>query len=150
MKGICAVLTNCLIFQSLVFGSGWFSGLLAGEIKLCECNHASRTEKHASEEDSKFKSKLASADDHKDHDHHSKSLPDCHSAKSGETHKCACKKAKDKFALFTGTICAQFYSSYEKGSSLLPIALHSDLLSWIPRDLGIELTSDLEKPPRFS
>lgn len=147
MKAISLILAHCFLFQSLVFGSGWFCGLLAGEIKLCECNHGSQKEKHADSEDSRFETKLAS--DEGEHSHSKPSLPDCHSAKSGETHKCSCKKAKDKAAALSGTICTQFYYSTII-NDLEPESVTSELVAWIPDSFGIQISFGLERPPQFS
>ncbi len=147
MKGMSFILAGCFLFQSLVFGSGWFCGILAGEIKLCECNHSSQKEKHADSEDSQFETKLADSNDHQSHK--SGSLPDCHSAKSGETHKCACKKAKDKAAFLSGTICTQFFFSL-KSQDFYPNLIQSPLFNPILQINGVDITMDLERPPQFS
>ncbi|EMK02233.1 hypothetical protein AB3N61_06000 [Leptospira sp. WS58.C1] len=148
MKTISIILTQCFLFQSLVFGSGWFCGMLAGEIKLCHCNHGSQKEKHSASEDQRFSSKLADAGE--DHSNSKpSSLPDCHSAKSGEAHKCACKKAKDKASYLSGTICTQFFT-YSKLENIAPQTLDSELLGRIQEDSGVIVSFDLERPPRFS
>lgn len=147
MKSISLILAHCFLFQSLIFGSGWFCGLLAGEIKLCECNHGSGKEKHAAAEDSRFENKLVSEDGDEEHSH--SSLPDCHSAKSGETHKCSCKKAKDKASALSGSICAQFYSS-PNSEYTGPKAVGSELLAPFSESIGVQIPLFLERPPRFS
>ncbi|TGL64087.1 LIC_11090 family protein [Leptospira sarikeiensis] len=147
MKTISLILTQCFLFQSLVFGSGWFCGMLAGEIKLCHCNHASQKEKHSDSEDSRFSNKLA--DSGEDHETPKSSLPDCHSAKSGEVHKCACKKAKDKASTLSGTICTQFFA-YTKLENIAPGILGSESFGRIQNSNGVLISFDLERPPQFS
>ncbi|PNV73357.1 LIC_11090 family protein [Leptospira inadai] len=148
MKGTTLVLIHCFLFHSLVFGSGWFGGILADEIKLCECNHGSRKETHATAEDLSFKTKLAAVDSfplHTDTVNHP--LPDCQSADSGEAHKCSCAKAKDKVSFLTGTLVTQIFTL--DTFRFFPNLEESNIISLQTRTSGIDLSNDIERPPRF-
>ncbi|EQA44623.1 hypothetical protein LEP1GSC050_2021 [Leptospira broomii serovar Hurstbridge str. 5399] len=148
MKGITLVLIHCFLFHSLVFGSGWFGGILAGEIKLCECNHGSKKETHATVEDLSFKTKLATADSSPIHTNETNHpLPDCQSAEVGEAHKCSCAKAKDKVSLFTGTLVTQILALDTIG--FFPNLEESNIVSFQTRTSGIDLSTDIERPPSF-
>ncbi|EPG74619.1 hypothetical protein LEP1GSC058_1701 [Leptospira fainei serovar Hurstbridge str. BUT 6] len=148
MKGTTLVLIHCFLFHSLVFGSGFFGGILADEIKLCECNHGSKKETHATDEDLSFKTKLATEDSSRSHtddtNHH---LPDCQSADAGEVHKCSCSKAKDKVAFFTGTLVQQIFALDAFG--FFPNLEESNILSLQTRISGLYLSSDIDRPPSF-
>jgi len=78
----------------LLLESGIFASTTYFQSQICECNHSSSRETHSgmkiNPEDSAFQSnkiQLVSEP--------SKELPNCHSAKNNEVHKCSCSKKKN-------------------------------------------------------
>ncbi|TGM57044.1 LIC_11090 family protein [Leptospira adleri] len=146
MKRLLSVyLSITILFQAVVFSSGLFGCVLAEQAKICECNHGSRVQKHANTEDDRF-SKVVRSSSTTPHD--SKKLPDCHSAQSGETHTCACKKSENKMSQLSAFYSVLFNTEtfwiVEPVSDLLEIRIFKDL------NTGINSSFPLIKPPQFS
>ncbi|TGK31536.1 hypothetical protein EHQ12_02210 [Leptospira gomenensis] len=137
-------LSVSVLFQGIVFSSGLFGCVLSEKAKICECNHGSRLQKHSNGEDARYFDKtLAGATSTQ-----TGQLPDCHSAKKGETHTCACKKAENKLSQLRA-----FYSAW---SSPLPVSYPEPIseihciLSLEYSNTGILLSRIPFEPPRFS
>lgn len=146
MKRLLSVyLSIAILFQAVVFSSGLFGCVLAEQARICECNHGSRTQKHSDKEDDRF-SKVVRSSSETSHD--SKKLPDCHSAQSGETHTCACKKSENKMSQLSAFFSVLFNTKTlwiaEPVSDLLEIITFKDL------NTGIHSSFPLIKPPQFS
>lgn len=146
MKRLLSIyLSTTILFQAVVFSSGLFGCVLAEQAKICECNHGSRVQKHANQEDVRFSkgARIASVETHD-----SKELPDCHSAQAGETHTCACKKSENKVSKLSA-----FYSALFNPATFWIVEPVSDLLEIIVfKDLNTGILSSLSllKPPQFS
>ncbi|AOP34578.1 hypothetical protein A0128_12385 [Leptospira tipperaryensis] len=138
-------LSITILFQAVVFSSGLFGCVLAEQAKICECNHGSRVQKHSNKEDDRFSKVVRSKSETS---HVSKKLPDCHSAKSGETHACACKKSENKASQLSAFHSVLFNPAtfwiVEPVSDLLEIIVFKDL------NTGIHSSFSLLKPPQFS
>ncbi|MBM9578853.1 hypothetical protein JWG45_17040 [Leptospira sp. 201903070] len=146
MKRLLSIyLSTAILFQTIVFSSGLFGCVLAEQAKICECNHGSRAQKHKDREDDRFAKTVRS--DSKE-SHSSKKLPDCHSAKSGETHTCACKKSENKVAQLS-----VFYSTlFSPGAILIagPVSEFLEIIIFKEWNTGIQSSFSLLRPPRFS
>ncbi|EQA53919.1 LIC_11090 family protein [Leptospira kmetyi] len=137
-------LSVSILFQALVFSSGLFGCVLAEKAKICECNHGSKKQKHADEEDKRFSRKSRSGKESRV----AKTFPSCHSAKSGETHACSCKKTENKLSQLSA-----FYSALFSPVQLSDLNHKTDVLHIITLEyfnLGIHSSFSLLKPPRFS
>lgn len=138
------LLSTSILFQAIVFSSGLFGCILVEKAKICECNHGSKMQKHSNEEDKNFSKKVLS----ENRSVVSKTLPNCHSAKSGEVHVCSCKKTENKLSQLSA-----FYSilfSQKQGSD---IEHHFDFIQIIILEYsnsGILSFFYPLKPPRFS
>ncbi|MBM9501343.1 hypothetical protein JWG44_13885 [Leptospira sp. 201903071] len=146
MKRLLSVyLSTTILFQAVVFSSGLFGCVLSEQAKICECNHGSRAQKHKNQEDDRFTKTVRSESETF---HSSQKLPDCHSAKSGETHTCACKKSENKVsqlsAFYSILFSAVIFRPIEPVSGLLEIIVFKDL------NTGIHSSSFLLRPPQFS
>ncbi|MDV6236475.1 hypothetical protein CH379_012635 [Leptospira ellisii] len=137
-------LSVSVLFQGIVFSSGLFGCILSEKARICECNHGSRIQKHSDEEDSRYFDKVLAGQSSAT----TGKLPDCHSAKKGETHACACKKAENKLSQLRA-----FYSAWSSPLSVAypaPISEIDYILILEYSDTGIQFSPFLLKPPRFS
>ncbi|TGM00598.1 hypothetical protein EHQ76_11735 [Leptospira barantonii] len=141
---LSSFLSVSILFQALVFSSGLFGCVLAEKAKICECNHGSKKQKHSNEEDKRFSKKSRSGEEV----YSSNALPNCHSAKSGETHACACKKTENKVSKLSA-----FYSALFSPVQLSDLNHETNVIHIISleySDSGIHSFFSLLKPPRFS
>ncbi|EKN89481.1 putative lipoprotein [Leptospira interrogans str. 2003000735] len=137
-------LSVSILFQTLVFSSGLFGCFLSEQYKLCECNHGSKIQKHINKEDVLFAKKIRSFN----RSTTSKKLPDCHSAQSGETHSCSCKKSENKLSQL-----GAFYSTFFSQKQASYIRHDLDIIQIITLEysnFGISSFSFLFRPPRIS
>lgn len=145
MKSFFSIfLSVSILFQALVFSSGLFGCILAEKAKICECNHGSKKQKHSDDEDKRFSKKARSGGE----TDVSAALPNCHSAKSGETHACSCKKTENKLSQLSAFYSALF--SPVQFSGLKHKTEVSHIINLEYSDLGIHSPFSLLKPPRFS
>jgi hypothetical protein len=88
-----------ILFQAISLGSGLLGACAENATMICHCNHGSSKEKHASKEDTLFKSSKTTRKNAHLLAHTSEKLEkNCHSSKSGEAHLCSCKKKKSSLA----------------------------------------------------
>jgi len=112
-----------LLFQAVFLNSGLFGYCLENGSKICECNHGSRKEIHKNVEDEMFGLEKVAVSSHEEHKHSAKVLPSCHSAKSGETHLCSCKKSKSQ-----ASSLRHFHQTWNYETNITTVCLQYDVL----------------------
>ncbi|BDA80348.1 hypothetical protein LPTSP3_g32780 [Leptospira kobayashii] len=112
-----------LLFQAVFLNSGLFGYCLEDGAKICECNHGSRKELHKNPEDEMFSKERVTVSSHDDHKHGAKILPSCHSAKSGETHLCSCKKNKSQ-----ASSLRNFHQTWNHQTNSSEVSVQYDIL----------------------
>ena len=149
-KSILYLLSVIIFEQSALFGSGLYAYFLHSQAVYCSCNHSSKKEIHSThrqnQEDRNFNGNARIKADVAEN---IRNIPDCHAAKTGEVHFCACKKTKKSFEI----IYSQFSPSYiftPENSFIYAEILYADLLSQKATMTGSLHDPRLIKPPRFS
>lgn len=92
------VLLATVFIQIAFLQSGLLGTCLEKITAICHCNHGTKKEVHAAHpEDSRFETKEKGISI-KQTSLSAKVMPNCHSAKNGETHACSCSKKKERFS----------------------------------------------------
>ncbi len=138
------VLLVTVLIQIAFLQSGLLGTCLEKITAICQCNHGSRKEVHANPEDSRFKAKKGISA--KQSNVSATVLPNCHSAKNGETHACSCSKKKERFSELK--IQSQIWNTL---FDLVSISSKQDLLyslnePSLPLRIGQGLS--LDRPPK--
>ncbi|MCE9501788.1 MAG: hypothetical protein K8R21_15000 [Leptospira sp.] len=143
-------LSIAIFVQSALFGSGLFACMLNEQAMYCSCNHSSKKEIHPSHrqnrEDNEFRNKNRSGIKVTAGE---LNLPDCHKAKSGEVHLCACKKSKKSFETIFPQVTA-FYTLGSATESIFGVILYSDIFNVRFLMSGSLHDPGLIKPPKIS
>ncbi|MDF3818604.1 hypothetical protein P3G55_01760 [Leptospira sp. 96542] len=152
---VTGILAFSILTQTLFLGSGLLGFCLESASKICQCNHGSKKETHASAEDKHFASVgigsgsgIGSADHHADHEIPKTIKPSCHDAKEGEAHLCSCKKKKKE-----ASNLRPHHQTFERVQFVSSTPAKQNLVSFIPSEPSMRLTDGnpfyLIKPPRI-